>query len=406
MRDLRHAPYHQRLEALGAEFVPIAGQETPLYYSSNEALVAKHREAIPERTGYDATGWSPVMAAEHLELRANVGLVDWSAGIGPIEVSGPGALEHLQWLCTSDVDLPVGGVTYTLTLTPSGGVARDLTVTRIAEQTWWILTGRGNLPAEIAAFREIAEAQEGIAPGSVMYRDLSEERIAIGLWGPNSRAVLQSVTEDDCSNEAFGWYTSRQIDVGMAPVTAVRLSYIGELGWEFYVPASLALHVWDTLWEAGRAFEMPAVGAETVFSGRIEKGYRLWGSDLTPEFSPAECGVGWTLDKSKDFRGKAAALEAPIRQKVVTLRFADDDAVVYGWEPVLAAGSTGQSPVIGRVAGGEYGYNVGAFIAHAFVDAKAAVVGTEVDVIRTGVARRASIVDGPLFDPESHRLKS
>ncbi len=406
VRDLRHAPYHHRLEALGAEFIPIASQETPLFYSSNEPLVAKHRDSFADRTGYDATGWSPIMAAEHLELRANVGLVDWSAGIGPIEVSGPSALEHLQWLCTADIDIPVGDVAYTLTLTPSGGVARDLTVTRIDQQTWWILTGKGNLPAEILAFRKIAANQEGIAPGSVVYRDLSESQVAIGLWGPNARAVLQSVTEDDCSNEGFPWYTSRQIDIAMAPVRAVRLSYLGELGWEFYVAPSLALHVWDTLWEAGRPFDMPAIGVQTVFSARIEKGYRLWGSDLTPDFSPAESAMSWTLDKSKDYLGKEAALSRPVRQKMVTLRFNDDDAVVYGWEPVMAAGSTDQDGVVGRIAGGEYGYNVGAFIAHAFVDADTAEVGTEVDVIRTGVSRRATIVAGPLFDPSSERLKA
>ncbi|MFW2382174.1 MAG: FAD-dependent oxidoreductase, partial [Acidimicrobiales bacterium] len=195
VRGLRHAPYHHRLEGLGAELVPIAGQETPLYYNSNEPLVAKHRQSIPNRTGYNSIGWTPIMGAEHLELRSNVGLVDWSAGIGPIEVSGPGALDHLQYLCSADVDLPVGGVTYSLVLTPSGRVARDVTVTRIDDHTWWILTGKANLPAELIHFRSIAPDD-----GSVRYRDRSEELVAIGLWGPNSRAVLQSCTSNDCSN--------------------------------------------------------------------------------------------------------------------------------------------------------------------------------------------------------------
>lgn len=396
VRGLRHAPYHHRLEALGAEFIPIASQETPLFYEANENLVAKHSESIPRRSGYDAVGWSPIMAAEHLELRCNVGLVDWSAAIGPIEVSGPGALDRLQYLCTADVDLPLGGVAYSLVLTPSGGVARDVTVTRIGPETWWILTGKGNLPAELALFRSIVPADS-----SVQYRDRSEELVSIGLWGPNSRAVLQAVTENDCSNAAFPWYTSQQIDVGLAPVRAIRLSYVGELGWELYVPQSFALHVWDTLWEAGRAFDMPAVGAQTVFSARIEKGYRLWGSDLTPEFTPAESGVSSAMDPSKDFRGKEAALATPTRQRVVTLQFAEDSSIVYGWEPVLIG-----EKVIGRIAGGEYGYSVGAFLAHAFIDTDDAVAGTEVEVQRTGVRYQASIVDGPLFDPQNLRLKA
>ncbi len=393
VRGLRHAPYHQRLEALGAEFVPIAGQETPLWYRTNENLVTKHRDAIPERSGYDAVGWTPIMGAEHLELRANVGLVDWSAGIGPIEVSGPGALEHLQWLCTADIDLPVGGIAYSLVLTPSGGVARDVTVARMAPDTWWILTGKGNLPAELDLFRSLA-------PAGVRYRDITESMVAIGLWGPNSRRVLEATTDDDITNEAFPWYTWQRIDVGMAPVTALRISYLGELGWELYVPSSLALHVWDTLWEAGRPFAMPAVGAQAVFSTRIEKGYRLWGSDLTPEYSPAECGLSWALDRSKDFRGKEAAASRPRTTTVATIRFEDRSSVVYGWEPVLV-----DERVVGRIAGGEYGYDVGAFLAHAFVDPDLEV-GTSVEVLRTGVRHRGELVHGPLFDPTSARLKA
>lgn len=395
VRNLRHSPYHHRLESLGGHFVPIASQETPLYYESNQGLVEKHRDQIPERDGYDAIGYSPIMGAEHLELRENVGMVDWSAGIGPIEVSGPGALEHLQWLCSADVDLPTGGVAYTLVLTPSGGVARDLTVARLGPDRWWILTGKGNLPAELKQFRSLAPGD-----GSVRYTDRSEELVAIGLWGPNSRAVLQSVTEDDCSNDAFGWYTARSIDVGMAPVTAIRLSYVGELGWELYVPASLALHVWDTLWEAGRSFDMPAVGVQAVMSARIEKGYRLWGSDLSPNNTPAESGVAWAMSLTKDFRGRQAALDAPVRQRLVTLRFDAASSIVYGWEPVLVGDRT-----IGRIAGGEYGYNVGAFLAHAFVDPEVTVVGTSVEVQRTGVRYPATIVKGPQFDPGSSRLK-
>ena len=396
VRGLRTAPYHHRLEALGAEFVPLASQETPLYYAANENLVAKHRGAIPQRSGYDAVGWSPIMGAEHLEMRSNVGLVDWSAAIGPIEVSGPGALEHLQRLCTADIDLPVGGVTYSLVLTPSGGIARDVTVVRIDGTTWWILTGKANMPAEIATYSALAPTD-----GSVVYRDCSEDYVTIGLWGPNSRSVLEASSTSDVSNGAFSWYSMQEIDVGMAKVKAVRISYVGELGWELYVPPSFALHVWDTIWGAGRAFDMPAVGVQAVMSGRIEKGYRLFGSDLTPEFSPAESGVSWAMDTSKTFFGKDAALAAPVRHQLVTLQFENPTSVVYGWEPVLV-----DDEVAGRITGGDFGYNVGAFIAHAFVDPDKAVLGATVEVQASGVRHRATMVKGPLFDAKSERLKS
>jgi len=396
VRGLRHAPYHHRLEALGPELVPFASQETPLYYQANEALVTKYRDSIPERTGYDAIGWSPIMGAEHLEMRNNVGIVDWSAAIAPIEVSGPGALEHLQHVCTADIDLPVGGVAYSLVLTQSGGVTRDVTVTRIDHQTWWILTGKANMPAEIASFSSLAPTD-----GTVTYRNRSEDFVTIGLWGPNSRDVLQSVSTDDLSDSGFPWYTAQQIDVGMATIMALRISYVGELGWELYVPPSFALHVWDTLWEAGRAFDMPAVGLQAVMSSRIEKGYRLYGSDMTSEYTPAESGVGWAMDTSKDFLGKQAALAAPVSNKLVTLRFGDPSSVLYGWEPVLIA-----DQVIGRVTGGDYGYSVGAFIAHAFVDPAQTEIGTTVEVQASGVRHKATIVRGPVFDPTSARTKS
>jgi len=325
-----------------------------------------------------------------------VGLVDWTAAIAPIEVRGPGALEHLQYLCTADVDLSLGGIAYSLVLTDAGMVARDITVARMAEDTWWLLTGKGNLEAEVAYVSSFAPDD-----GSVRYTNLGESMVPIALWGPNAREVLAACTGNDVSNDAFGWYTWQAIDVGMAPATVMRISYVGELGYEIYVPTSYALHVWDTLWEAGREFDMPAVGAATVFSARMEKGYRLWGSDTTPEYSPAESGLSWAMDLSKDFHGKDAALAAPVRRRVVTLQFTDRHAVVYGWEPVLIDGQ-----VVGYICGAGDGLNVGAFIAHAFVDDGSVAPGSGVEVHATGVRHRATVVEAPLFDVNNERLRA
>jgi len=406
VRHVRHSPCHARLEALGAQFIPVAGQEAPLYYEANEPLVAKYRDQIPDRSGYDAQGWSPIMGAEHLEMRANVGIVDWTAAIAPIEVSGPGALEHMQYLCTADVDLPVGGIAYSLILTQAGMVARDVTVSRMSNDTWWILTGKGNLEAELAYYQSLApegaiEISEAAKDRSVRYTDLGEAMVPIGLWGPNARVVLEACTSNDVSNEAFPWYTWQSVDVGMAAATVLRISYVGELGYEIYVPTSYALHVWDTLWEAGRQFDMPAVGAASVFSARMEKGYRLWGGDTTPEFSPAESGLSWAMASSKNFYGKDAALAAPLRRKIATLQFTDRRSVVYGWEPVLVG-----DDVIGYIAGAGEGFAVGSFIAHAFIDADRVEIGQEVVVRATGVDHKATIVKGPLFDPSNERLKA
>jgi glycine cleavage system aminomethyltransferase T/glycine/D-amino acid oxidase-like deaminating enzyme len=405
VRHVRHSPCHARLEALGAQFIPVAGQEAPLYYEANAPLVDRYRDQIPNRAGYDAQGWSPIMGAEHLEMRANVGIVDWTAAIAPIEVSGPRALEHLQYLCTADIDLPVGGITYSLILTQAGMVARDVTVSRMGDDTWWILTGKGNLAAEFAYYQSLAPLG-AIESGAIRYSDLGEAIVPIAIWGPNSRAVLQACSGDDVSNETFPWYTWQNIDVGMASAKVLRISYVGELGYEIYVPTSYALHVWDTLWEAGRQFDMPAVGAASVFSGRMEKGYRLWGGDTTPEFSPKESGLSWAMDTSKEFHGKDAALAAPVRRRIVTLQFIDRGSVVYGWEPVTVSDGACGDTAIGYIAGAGDGFNVGSFIAHAFLDKDRIESGLEVEVHATGVRHRAVIAKGPLFDRANERLKS
>ncbi len=303
VRNLRLAPYHDRTAALGAHYVPAAGYETPYYYESNAALVDEFSDRIPRRLGYDATAWSPIIGAEHLAMRERGGLIDWSASIGPVEVSGPGSLDYLQYLCTNDIDIPVGTATYTLILTPRGTIKRDVTIARLDHGEFWLLTGKSNLPAELAYYRSYAPTD-----GSVSVIDRSEQFAAVGLWGPKARDVLATVTEADLSNEAFPWYGIQRIGVGMAPAIALRVSYVGELGWEIYVPTSFGRHLWDTLWEAGQEHDLTRrSGWRRSFRLRIEKGYRLIGSDLTPETTPRQAGMSWLLKKEPDFLGRDGA---------------------------------------------------------------------------------------------------
>ncbi|MGH8957572.1 MAG: FAD-dependent oxidoreductase, partial [Acidimicrobiia bacterium] len=316
VRNLRLAPYHERTEALGASYVPFASYETPYYYEANAPLVEEFSDRIPRRRGFDATAWSPIIGAEHLALRERAGLIDWSASIGPVEVSGPGSLSFLQYLCTNDVDLPVGAATYTLILTPRGTVKRDVTIARLEQDRFWLLTGKSNLPAELAYYWSYAPGD-----GSVVIVDRSEEFAAVGLWGPRARDILSTVTDADLSSEAFPWYSVREIGVGMAPAVALRISYVGELGWEIYVPQSFGRHLWDTLWQAGREHGLSAVGMASLFSLRIEKGYRLIGSDLTPEITPRQAQMSSLLDMKKDFLGREGA--SGDGHPLVTVRFDD-----------------------------------------------------------------------------------
>ncbi|MEM7113589.1 MAG: FAD-dependent oxidoreductase [Chloroflexota bacterium] len=400
VRNLRLSPHHAQMQALGGEMIPLAGIETPWYYESNAPLVDKYGDQFPHRTGYDATGWSPIIGCEHLALRENVGLMDWTAAIGPIEISGTGALDYLNYICSNQIDIPVGRVTYTLLLTPNGKIKRDVTILRLAEDKFWLLTGKGNMPAEIAWISQFLPTD-----GSVTLNNLCEQYVSLALWGPNARKVLESVTRSDVSDEAFPFYTAQTLDIGMATATVLRISYAGELGYEFYAPITFGSHLWDTLSEAGQAHGLVPVGIAALFSLRIEKGFLITGSDMTVKDTPYEAGMGWMVKTKKgDFVGRDATVadkKAGLKKKLVTLTFSDPNAIMYGFEPVLA-GDT----VVGHVTSGEYGYNVGKFIAFAYVDTAHAALGTELRVRYTGNFY-TGVVSAPVqLDPKNERMKA
>ena len=399
VRDLRHSPYHERMKALGAVFVPVAGTETTAWYESNRQLAEKYAAQIPLRTGWAAKFWSPIEGGEHLAAREHVGLIDWSAGIGPIEVSGPGALAYLNALCTNEIDKPVGQIVYTLWLTPQGGIKRDVTIARLAEDRFWVLTGRSNMPAELAWMQRFAPKD-----GSVSIVNLSDGMVSFGLWGPNARQVLAEVATDDVSNAAFPFYTVQPLGIGMVPATALRLSYVGELGWEIYAPAGYGMRLWDTLMEAGQAHHLVPIGSRALLSMRLEKGYRLYGADVTTETNPYEVGLHRLLRfKKGDFVGREAALKAknrPQTRKLVTLTFDDPATIMYGFEPVMLDGR-----VIGRITSGGYGYSIGKFIANALLDIEHCEVGTTVDVQYTGNYYQGVVAPTTLLDPEMKRMK-
>ena len=400
VRNLRLSPHHERLVELGAELAPFAGIETGLWYNSNAPLVERYAERIPERTGWEAQYWSRIQGAEHLTFRENVGLVDWSAGMAAVEVVGRGATAYLNRLCTNNVDKPVGSLIYTLLLNQAGGIQRDLTIARLAENRYWMLTGKSNVYGEMAWMRRWLPDDD-----SVQIINRGDEYVGLALWGANARAVLEKVTHHDVSNDAFPYYTVQQIGVGMAPVIALRLSYVGELGWELYTPNNFGLHLYNTLWEAGREFDMPACGIGSVLSARLEKGYRLFGADITPEVNAYEAGLAGLLRYNKgDFIGRDASLrfkEKGVARQLVCLTFDDRKAVMFGNEPVLSG-----DQVIGRITSGNYGYAVGKFIAFAFVPNDFATIGTRVRVRYAGNFFEGVVSDPVLYDPRNERMRA
>lgn len=396
-RDLRLSPFHARWQALGAVFTPFAGLELPNWFEANAPLLETYGRRIPERSGWAAEHWSRVQGAEHLATRDNAALYDLS-GLSIFEVSGPGALAFLNRLCSNQMDRPAGGVVYTLWLTERGGVRRDLAVARLGEDVFWLFVGEGTRPQDRAWV-------QGYLPtdGSVSFFDRSDEFTALGLWGPRARAVLSRVTADDLSNAAFPYFSARRIEIGHTPALALRVSYVGELGWELHLPNDQALPAFDALWEAGRDLGLVAAGMGAFDSLRLEKGYRLWGGDMEAGHNPYEAGLGWTVRLSKpDFIGRAACLrlkDQPLRRKLACLVL-DEPAAALGNEPIFAAGRP-----VGHVTSANFGYSVGRWLAYGYVPAEHAAPGTRLEVGYFEQRFPATVSADPQFDPAMARLK-
>ncbi|MBO9392040.1 FAD-dependent oxidoreductase [Caldilinea sp.] len=398
-RNVRLSPFHSRLVEQGAVFFQTAGYEVAQWYEANAHLLAKYAGRIPQRNGWEARFWSPIQGAEHLEVRNNVGLFNL-ATLAVIEVRGPGSLAFLERLCANRIDRPAGRVIYTSMLTPRGGIQTDLTVARLGEERFWVITGGALLPRDLAWLERHAPTD-----GSVQIVDASSAYTAVGLWGPNARHVLARVTETDLSNAAFPYYTAREIEVGAIPVTALRISYAGEPGWELYTRSEFAAALWDALWEAGRPFELIAAGAGAFDSLRLEKGYRLWGQELRPDVNPFEAGLEWAvrLDK-EDFIGRHALLQVKavgVQRRLCCMTFDAPDGMALGKEPIFAG-----ERCVGYVTSANYGYAVGKHILYGYLPLALAAPGTRLEVEYFGVRHRATVVAEPLYDPQMQRLKA
>jgi glycine cleavage system T protein len=396
-REIRLAPYHERLVELKGTFFESVGWERPQWYESNARLLPKYADQIPDREGWEARYWSPIQGAEHLATREDVALFELSSFV-KIEVSGPGAAEYLEYLSANKVVREVGQVTYTAFLTGDGGIKADLTVTRLGEDRFWILTGGGSGMTDLAWIRKHAPKD-----GSVHVEDISPRYTTVGLWGPQARKVLEAVAEQDVSNETFPYFTAQELTIEALPAVAVRLSYAGELGWEIYVPAEYGKRLWDVLWEAGQPHQIIAAGMGAFASLRVEKGYRAVGSDLTNEYNPYEAGLGWAVDLDQDdFLGRDALLaikEEGISRKLVCLTM--EDGIALGKEPILSG-----EEVLGYVTSTEYGYSVGKHIAYGYVPLEYAAKGTELEIEYLGERFPAVVDDDPLYDPKMKKLKA
>ena len=395
-RPLRMSPFYQREQELGACFLEGSGWERPQWYEANAALVERYRDRIPERGAWAARYWSPIAGAEALATRDAVGLFDMTS-LKRIEISGPGALAFLQRLTTNNLDRRAGSVVYTLLLEEGGGIRSDLTIARLDDDRFQV-GANGQLDLDWFE-RHLPD------DGSVQVRDVTAGTCCIGLWGPRARDVLAALTTDDVSNEGFGYFRAKRLHVGHVPVTALRLSYVGELGWELYTTADMGRKLWDVLWDAGQPHGIVAAGRSAFGSLRLEKGYRSWGTDMTTEHDPFEAGLGFAVRMDKgDFVGRnalAARSQATTGPRLTCLTLEDREAVVMGKEPVFVDGLPA-----GYVTSAAFGYSTGCSIAYAWLPAEAAVPGTAVEIEYFGERLRAVVAAEPLFDREMARLRA
>ena len=389
-RPLRLSPAYPRLTELGASFGEKSGWERANWFEPN---AANGDESLRPR-GWAGRHWSPAIEVEHRAVRETAALFD-ETSFAKIEVAGYGAADFLERLCDNRVARDVGAITYTSMLNQRGGIECDFTVTRLAEDRFRIVTGTAFGRHDLAWIASHA-------PDDVRVDDVTSRFACLGIWGPSARDVLQPLTATALGTDTFPYMHARELAVGPVPCLALRVTYVGELGWELYCPTEFGLALWDTMWEAGRDHGLVAGGYRAIDSCRLEKGYRVWGADITPEDTPYEAGLGFAVKLDKGaFIGREALLAKQEPEKRLACLVLDDPrAVALGSEPVRVDGR-----LVGRVTSGGYGYTVERSIAYAYVPAEAAEVGNRVEVEIFGAWVDGEVAREPLYDPAGSRLR-
>ena len=394
-RGIRRSPFHAQLAAAGAVFGEAGGWERPAYYSDPSS-------PVPYSHGWGRQPWFAHSAAEHAAIRGGVGAYDMSS-FGKIRVEGPEAEAFLNHVCGADLSVPVGRIVYTQFLNSHGGIEADVTVTRLSETAYLVVTPAVTRP------RDEAWLRRHLGDRRATITDVTAGEAALAIMGPRARDLLALVSPDDFSNAAHPFGHARQVEIGMGLARAHRVSYVGELGWEIYVSADMAGHVLETVLEAGAGLGLRLVGMHAVDSCRIEKAFRHFGHDITSEDHILEAGLGFAVRTQKpDFIGRDAVLrkrEAGLARRMMQFRLTDPEPLLYHNEPVLRDGR-----IVGHVTSGNYGHHLGGGIGMAYIPcegepAEALLASSyEVEVAGRRFAAQPSLA--PMYDPRSERMKA
>ncbi len=391
-RPLRTSSAYPWHSEHGAAFGEKSGWERVNWYEHN---APSGEESLRPR-GWAGMHWSPAIGAEHRGTRERAGLFDESS-FAKLEIAGPGSAEFLERLCDNRVAREQGAITYTQMLNRRGGIECDFTVTRVEEELFSIVTGTAFGNHDLSWIRRHAPAD-----GSVRCADVTARWACFALWGPRSREIIAPLTDDPLD---FGYMRMRDLALGDVPVRALRVTFVGELGWEIYCPTEYGAGLWRALWTAGREHGLIACGYRAIDSLRLEKGYRVWAADITPDETPYEAGLGFCVKKEGDFLGSAAlgvgaaaGPHAPAK-RLRCLVLSDPRSVALGNEPVRVEGE-----IVGRVTSGGYGYTVERSIAYAYLPAEIELgASVEVDIFGQWIA--GEVAREPLFDPQGERIR-
>ena len=397
-RPHRVSPVYHRTQELGAVFGEKYGWERVLYFEPGRKW--RRAGADQKEWGWTKPPYFDRVGDEHKATRERVALFDLTS-FGKIEVTGRDALKLLQRVTDSNIDKPAGSTTYTQFLNTRGGVEADVTVSRLSDDVFWVITGSGFIGNDLAWLQ--MKMQDG---DEVSLRDITRDYACLALWGPQARSVLSNVTPDSVSNEAFPYLAGKYIMINGARVWAQRVSYVGELGWELYVPNNRASMVWDLLMQAGKEFNMEVGGYKVLDSLRLEKGYRYYTTDVTQLETPFEGGLGFCVHFDKgDFIGREAVLEKKQKgfaTKLCTLVLDGEDFTqIYGGEAVYHEGK-----VITRIRSGGYGYTVKKNILLAYLPMELSKPGSRVEV-ELLEGKYVAVVTAPvLYDPKGEKLRA
>ena len=394
-RGIRRTPFHHHLAENGAVFGELAGWERANWFADP----GQDREY---RYTWRRPNWFDNAAREHMAVRENVGMYDMSS-FGKLRIEGPDAETFLNRLCGANMSVPAGKIVYTQMLNTKGGIEADVTVTRLSETAYLMVTPAATRLADETRLRR------HLGNDRVTITDVTAAEGVLAVMGPNARALLRKVSPNDFSNEANPFGTAQEIELGMGLARAHRVSYVGELGWEIYVSADMAAHAFETLHQAGQDLNLTLCGMHMMDSCRAEKAFRHFGHDITPEDNVIDAGLGFAVDLLKpDFIGKpavAARKETGPKSRMVQFLLQDPEPLLYHNEPILRDGQ-----IVGHVSSGAYGHALGGAIGMGYIPCAAETPSQllastyEIDVVGTRVRATASLK--PLYDPAAIRPKA